>query len=109
MPSSAATRTPPQRGGQNRPSPRRAPSRGVPTGRASASAKVRHSTSTRLAAPPPLAVHAQRMERLAALASAQGVDHVLISNPFDVGYLTGFLGGDSFLAVGPALGTKHAV
>lgn len=32
---------------------------------------------------------------------ALDVDHLLVSNPVDVGYLTGFLGGDSYLLVGP--------
>ncbi len=31
-----------------------------------------------------------------------GVDHFLVTNPLDVGYLTGFLGGESYLVVGPA-------
>lgn len=30
-----------------------------------------------------------------------GVDHFLVTNPLDVGYLTGFLGGESYLLVGP--------
>jgi Xaa-Pro aminopeptidase len=29
------------------------------------------------------------------------VSHLIVSNPVDVGYLTGFLGGDSFLVVAP--------
>lgn len=29
------------------------------------------------------------------------VDHLLVTNPKDVAYLTGFLGGDSFLFIGP--------
>lgn len=39
-------------------------------------------------------------DRLAAAARAAataGVSHLLITDPLDVGYLTGFLGGDSFL------------
>ena len=48
--------------------------------------------------------HALARTRLSALRAAcrrLGVSHALISNPVDVGYLTGFLGGDSFLIVGP--------
>jgi Xaa-Pro aminopeptidase len=43
-----------------------------------------------------------RLQRLRGLLPGAGVDHVLVTNPIDVGYLTGFLGGDSFLLVGPA-------
>lgn len=57
----------------------------------------------------PLGVYAKRIERLFRTASSQRVDHVLITNPIDVGYLTGFLGGDSFLLVGPAGGAKNAL
>lgn len=42
-----------------------------------------------------------RLGRLRAALRREGVDHVLVSDPRDVGYLTGFLGGDSFLLVGP--------
>ncbi len=30
-----------------------------------------------------------------------GVDHYLVTNPLDIGYLTGFFGGESYLLVGP--------
>lgn len=57
----------------------------------------------------PLTVYAKRLERLSRSASSQRVDHVLITNPIDVGYLTGFLGGDSYLLIGPAASSKNAV
>ncbi len=42
-----------------------------------------------------------RLARLRALALKHTVSHTLITNPLDVGYLTGFLGGDSYLVVSP--------
>ncbi len=51
----------------------------------------------------------QRLARLASAMHAQGLDHFLVTNPVDVGYLTGFLGGDSWLLVGPAGGSKAGV
>ncbi|MBX3358302.1 MAG: aminopeptidase P family protein [Phycisphaeraceae bacterium] len=47
-------------------------------------------------------VHAGRLSRLKALVAKAGVDRLLVTSPRDVGYLTGFLGGDSYLLVGPA-------
>lgn len=41
--------------------------------------------------------HAPRLARLRALLSTPGADSILITNPLDVAYLTGFLGGDSYL------------
>lgn len=52
--------------------------------------------------------YAARINRLMALANEQGLDHLLITNPMDVGYLTGFLGGDSYLFLGPCAGYKQA-
>ena len=46
-----------------------------------------------------------RLERLRALALKQNLNHILITNPLDVGYLTGFFGGDSYLVVSPRLTT----
>lgn len=40
-----------------------------------------------------------RVQRLAAAASGKGLSHLVVSSPMDVGYLTGFLGGDSVLIV----------
>jgi Xaa-Pro aminopeptidase len=50
-----------------------------------------------------------RMDKVLAAAREQGADCVLITNPLDVGYLTGFLGGESYLAVGQAVSSKGAV
>lgn len=47
----------------------------------------------------PMAVYRRRLERLRGLVHAQGLDALLVTNPVDVGYLTGFLGGDSYLLV----------
>jgi len=44
-------------------------------------------------------VYRRRLERLRGLVHAQGLDALLVTNPIDVGYLTGFLGGDSYLLV----------
>ncbi|MFA6043931.1 MAG: Xaa-Pro peptidase family protein [Phycisphaerales bacterium] len=41
-----------------------------------------------------------RLARLDAALESRGVPHALITNPLDVGYFTGFLGGDSYLLVG---------
>jgi Xaa-Pro aminopeptidase len=40
------------------------------------------------------------MARALAAANQAGAEQLLITNPVDVGYLTGFLGGDSFLLLG---------
>src|SRR5437899_12207024 len=42
-----------------------------------------------------------RLTRLRAALQGQNLAHVLITNPLDVGYLTGFFGGDSYLVVSP--------
>jgi len=42
-------------------------------------------------------IYGSRLRRLVAAAREAGLSHLLISNPVDVGYLTGFLGGDSYL------------
>lgn len=57
----------------------------------------------------PAHVYVRRIDRLSRAAFSQRVDHVLITNPLDVGYLTGFLGGDSYLLVGPTAGPKNAL
>ncbi|MBA4029013.1 MAG: aminopeptidase P family protein [Planctomyces sp.] len=63
----------------------------------------------------PLGPHAGRMARAAQAAAGLGCSHALITNPIDVGYLTGFTGGDSYLlldaaapASGPAAGPGAA-
>ena len=50
---------------------------------------------------PAQAPHAARVARLAEHARDLELSHFLITNPVDVGYFTGFLGGDSVLVVGP--------
>ncbi|MDX2131087.1 MAG: Xaa-Pro peptidase family protein [Planctomycetota bacterium] len=45
-------------------------------------------------------VHAARLRRLASALAAHDCDWVLVTNPLDVAYLTGFLGGDSYLLAG---------
>lgn len=50
--------------------------------------------------PAPSAPHTGRLERLQELISAINADALLVTNPQDVAYLTGFLGGDSYLLVG---------
>jgi Xaa-Pro aminopeptidase len=42
-----------------------------------------------------------RLTKLRRAMAAHGLAHALITNPNDVAYLTGFLGGDSYLIVGP--------
>lgn len=60
------------------------------------------------AAPTPPAPYADRLARLAAALAPARARHVLVTNPADVGYLTGFLGGDSVLLAGPA-GTRPVI
>ena len=43
-----------------------------------------------------------RIQRLLALLEPSHSDHILITHPLDVGYLSGFLGGESYLFLGPA-------
>jgi Xaa-Pro aminopeptidase len=43
------------------------------------------------------APHASRLARLGRAITEKGLDALLVTNPKDVGYLTGFLGGDSYL------------
>lgn len=55
------------------------------------------------------APYAQRIARLIESAQSEfRVDHLLVTNPLDVGYLTGFLGGESYLVVGPGVNGKGA-
>lgn len=42
-----------------------------------------------------------RLRRVREAMGGQELSHLLITNPLDVGYLTGFLGGDSYLVLGP--------
>lgn len=43
--------------------------------------------------------HAHRLQRLARIIADMDLATFLVTNPKDVGYLTGFLGGDSYLIV----------
>ncbi|GJQ29398.1 MAG: peptidase M24 [Phycisphaerae bacterium] len=45
--------------------------------------------------------HAARIQRLRAALASRDEAWLLVTNPLDVAYLTGFLGGDSYLLVGP--------
>ncbi|MFG0305278.1 MAG: M24 family metallopeptidase [Phycisphaerales bacterium JB040] len=57
----------------------------------------RASSKTRRASEP----HAQRLRALKKHIADAGADAFFVSDPADVAYLTGFLGGDSFLLVTP--------
>ncbi len=66
-------------------------------------AKSRPSASKRSSAkadPAPSSPHTSRLDRLLKLIAATNADALLVTNPQDVAYLTGFLGGDSYLLVG---------
>ncbi len=49
--------------------------------------------------------HPARIRRLRAALKKAEVDHLVVSNPKDVGYLCGFMGGDSWLVVGSGKAT----
>ncbi len=49
--------------------------------------------------------HAARIARLRSAVTARAEAWMLVTNPLDVAYLTGFLGGDSYLLVGPTSST----
>lgn len=82
----------------------RGPMSKVASGRGSG--KSAAGRADKLTAPP----HAQRLARLAtAMRDATAAPAaLLVTNPKDVGYLTGFLGGDSYLLVPAAYGTTAA-
>ena len=50
-------------------------------------------------------VYAQRRRRALAKLRSAGADAMLVTSPFDVSYLTGFTGDDSFLLVGKGWAT----
>jgi len=50
-----------------------------------------------------------RLDRLQAIAQRVDCHYILITNPVDVGYLTGFLGGDTFVLLGAGLGPKPCI
>ncbi|MGH7244567.1 MAG: M24 family metallopeptidase [Phycisphaerales bacterium] len=45
--------------------------------------------------------YGKRMRKLREAMGGLELSHLLVTNPLDVGYLTGFLGGDSYLILGP--------
>ncbi len=49
--------------------------------------------------PAPPSLQRDRVRRLREAIRTEGLDEFLVTNPVDVGYLTGFLGGDSYLVV----------
>jgi Xaa-Pro aminopeptidase len=48
--------------------------------------------------------HKARLGRLAGYMREKELSHFLVTNPVDVGYLTGYAGGDSYLLVGDGSG-----
>lgn len=46
--------------------------------------------------------HHGRLQRLAGMLTPEKLDVLLVTNPLDVAYLTGFLGGDSYLLISDA-------
>jgi len=59
-----------------------------------ANATITKSSTKRPGTAPP---HAARLARLARAIGEKSLDALLVTNPKDVGYLTGFHGGDSYL------------
>ena len=49
-------------------------------------------------------VYTARLAKLREAIGTYDISHLLVTNPIDVGYLTGFLGGDSYLLVAKAGG-----
>ena len=65
---------------------------------ATASKPKKRTVSRKIATESP---YTGRIERLRTLLAQQGdLECLLVTHPLDVGYLTGFLGGDSYLVVG---------
>ena len=62
--------------------------------------KTKHATSSK-GSKHDLSIFRARFARLRARLRKIGIEHFFVTNPLDVGYLTGFLGGDSFLLVSP--------
>lgn len=56
----------------------------------------------------PVTACAARLKRLRAAMAKLDIDALLVTSPIDVGYLTGFLGGDSFVLV-PSGTTKPTI
>lgn len=53
--------------------------------------------------------YGRRVTKLRASLRQARLDHLLVTNPLDVGYLTGFLGGDSYLLVPAGRGSPVLV
>lgn len=54
-------------------------------------------------------MYADRLAKLREIASGKELSHMLITDPRDVGYLTGFLGGDSYLLVPTDAGARPII
>lgn len=48
----------------------------------------------------PASIYVDRLARASHSAAEHGTPHLLVTNPQDVAYLTGFMGGDSYLLLG---------
>ncbi len=60
--------------------------------------------------PPTVTIsYADRLVKLQGVLSGKDLSHMLITDPRDVGYLTGFLGGDSYLLVSADAGVKPII
>jgi len=64
----------------------------------------RSAASRTPAASAPASPYPGRLERLGVAIGAAGASHLLVTHPKDVAYLTGFLGGDSYLLAPAAAG-----
>lgn len=64
----------------------------------------RSAVSRTPAASAPASPYPGRLERLGVAIGAAGASHLLVTHPKDVAYLTGFLGGDSYLLAPAAAG-----
>lgn len=67
--------------------------------RMTTASKTRPSAPKRRAAKGDPSPASPRLDRLLKLVAAANADTLLVTNPQDVAYLTGFLGGDSYLLV----------
>jgi Xaa-Pro aminopeptidase len=56
-------------------------------------------TKVPAATPETVSPHQGRLKRLAGMLTPEKLDFLMVTNPLDVAYLTGFLGGDSYLLV----------
>lgn len=70
----------------------------------SAPASTAGAVKTRRTEPETGPAYARRLAKLSRTIGEAGVASMLVTNPKDVGYLTGFMGGDSYLLVFQATG-----